>query len=563
VEVTGVLDGVMSRISFLVVLIACLLCFPWLDRSFSSRGEPREALVAQSMLMTGNWISPLAYDGAVPSKPPFCHWLMSIASIPGGQVTEVTCRLPSAIAFVIFMYMFFMFVARRTSTERATVASLILLTSFEWLKSASSCRVDTILATSMAGALMALYRWEERERRGFPLIAALLIAVATLTKGPVGVVLPLGIWALYSLSRDSVTARGFFRICRDGLMIALPVVCVASLWYIAGYYERGDEFLAKIRYENLERFTSTMEDEPHKHSALYLLGMLILGLLPWSLMWIVALAFRWRECLAYIRSPRRAWLEAGELQRFSLVAVSAIVLFFCIPSSKRSVYLLPAYPFIALVAAASVQRWSGSTERMLRILTKSAKGLCVIPVLIAVTLWVYPSIFGLPDMRASIWAALTCLKLLIVGVALVILSWPLRAPAQAVMRTSVGAFAMSLSALVVSINLFILDGVMYHISPKRWVSSAEFVQSVEPTRRERFYSFGSEMYATSFYLEKPFTRAVDAVGPHSLVVLEARNLAKLQTKLGVETRELSRFVPGIDNRKNDLVVVEIGSLGQQ
>ncbi len=553
----------MPRVSLLVVLAACMLCVPWLDRPFSSRGEPREALVAQAMLTTGNWISPPAYDGAVPSKPPFCHWLMSIASLPGGKVTEATCRLPSAIAFVVFMYGFFVFVARRTSTERATIASLILLTSFEWLKSASSCRVDTILATSMAGALMALYGWEERGRRGFPFMAALLIAIAALTKGPIGVVLPLGIWGLFRFCQDRKTWGTFCSLCRDGAMIAVPVVCIVSLWYIAGYYERGEEFIAKIRYENLDRFTSTMEDEPHKHSVFYLFGMLFLGFLPWSLSWVVAAASQWRICWNYVRSPRQAWLEACGLHRFALIAASVIVFFFCIPSSKRSVYLLPAYPFIALLAAEFIHRWLGSADRVIRELTRCITALCVAVCLLAVVLWQLPGAFGLPDLRSSMVAALGGWKLLPVGVALLLMWGPLRGAVRFVASSSVGRLSLSVLALVVSANLFVVESVMYHISPERWVSTPEFERAVEPSTRHSFYSFGSEMYATSFYLEKPFSRAAKHLVPHSLVVLEARHVGKLQAEFGVGTRELSRFAPGIDNRKNELVVLEILTPGQQ
>lgn len=553
----------MPRVSLLVVLAACMLCVPWLDRPFSSRGEPREALVAQAMLTTGNWISPPAYDGAVPSKPPFCHWLMSIASLPLGKVTEATCRLPSAIAFVVFMYGFFVFVARRTSAERATIASLILLTSFEWLKSASSCRVDTILATSMAGALMALYGWEERGRRGFPFVAVLLIAIAALTKGPIGVVLPLGIWGLFRLCQNRTTWGTFCGLCRDGVMIAAPVVCVVSLWYVAGYYERGEEFIAKIRYENLDRFFSTMDDEPHEHTVFYLFGMLLVGFLPWSLLWVVAAASRWRIWWNYIRSPRQVWLEAGELQRFALMAASVIVLFFCIPSSKRSVYLLPAYPFIALIAAEGVSSWLRRLEWMAHGVVVCAKLLCVVSFLFFGVLFLYPGGFGLPHMRDSIVAALSWWKILLLMAAGVIMWWPLRAEVRATVQTAVGRVALWVLALVVSLNVFVFDGVMYHISPERWVSSYGFAWSVKPSERERFLSFGSEMYATSFYLEKPFSRALERPLPHSLIVLQARHIEKLQAKFGVATKELSRFVPGINNRKNELVVVEVLPPSQQ
>jgi hypothetical protein len=412
----------------------------------------------------------------------------------------------------------------------------------------------------MAGALLALYRWEEQGRRGFPFCAALLISISALTKGPVGVVLPLGIWALFGMiAREPFTLARFARICRDGLMVALPVVFVVSLWYVAGYLERGDEFVAKIRYENFERFTSTMEDEPHKHSVFYLFGMLAVGFLPWSFFWIVAGVAGWRDCWKFMRSPRQVWLSIGEFQRFSLLAASVIVLFFCIPSSKRSVYLLPAYPFIALIAAEGVSRWLRRLESMAHGVIVCAKWLCVVSFLLCGVLLLYPGGFGLPHMRDSIVAAVSWWKILPLIAAVVIMWWPLRAEVRATVQTTVGRVALWVLALVVSVNIFVFEGVMYHISPKRWVSSYGFAWSVKPSERERFFSFGSEMYATSFYLQKPFFRATGALLPGALVVLEARHVEKLRSTLAVQTRELSRFTPGLEDKRNELAVVEVTS----
>ncbi|MFQ9021275.1 MAG: hypothetical protein ACLR6J_07675 [Parabacteroides merdae] len=48
---------------------------------------------------------------------------------------------------------------------------------------------------------------------------------------------------------------------------------------------------------------------------------------------------------------------------FSLVALVCIIFFYSIPSSKRSVYLMPAYPFIAIFLAQYALRHYGNTGR--------------------------------------------------------------------------------------------------------------------------------------------------------------------------------------------------------
>ena len=271
------------RSLFVVLILASLLCIPWLERPFHTRGEPREALVAQAMLVTHNWISPPAYDGTVPSKPPFSHWLTALLSLPGGEVTEASARLPSALAFLFFVAGFFVFVAHRTSLQTAIGSAIVLIGSSEWFRAVSTCRVDMLLAVSTAGALCALYAWWEKGYRGVPVLAVILTTCATLTKGPVGFVLPVGIFSLFAWLKKEFRVAELIPIAVRAAALVVPVVACASIWYLLGYAERGDAFIDKILYENFARFTSSMADEPHKHSAFYLLGMLLLGLLPWTL----------------------------------------------------------------------------------------------------------------------------------------------------------------------------------------------------------------------------------------------------------------------------------------
>ena len=65
---------------------------------FNTKGEPREAVVALSMLEKGNWILPVNNGVDMAYKPPLFHWCIALASTVIGQVTEYTSRMPSALA---------------------------------------------------------------------------------------------------------------------------------------------------------------------------------------------------------------------------------------------------------------------------------------------------------------------------------------------------------------------------------------------------------------------------------------------------------------------------------
>ena len=91
-----------SNKAFWLLLVICVVTIlPFLGLSeYHTKGEPREAIVSYSMLDSGNWILPRNNGGEMAYKPPFFHWSIAAVSavVNGGQVTEMTSRLPSAIA---------------------------------------------------------------------------------------------------------------------------------------------------------------------------------------------------------------------------------------------------------------------------------------------------------------------------------------------------------------------------------------------------------------------------------------------------------------------------------
>jgi 4-amino-4-deoxy-L-arabinose transferase-like glycosyltransferase len=318
------------RGALFVVLVALFTTVPWLSTSdFYSRGEPREALVAQSMLTTGDFILPAGYGDAIPSKPPFDHWLISLFSLITGDVTEFTARLPSALGSVLFALCFYLFLHRRIGAGQAVLSSFFTLTSFEWVRSASSCRVDMVHAASLAGALLSLLAWHERALRGVSISAILLLIASFLSKGPVGLVLPLSCFAAFLLIERQRPTTVIVKCGITAILVLLP----GLLWYLLAWAQGGDRFFDKVYYENVARFTGTMHDKPHNHSVLYLFGVSFLGLLPWSFLALPALLMR----LRHARRPAfRTWTE---IERLSLVAACGIFLFYSM-SSRRTHFSL-------------------------------------------------------------------------------------------------------------------------------------------------------------------------------------------------------------------------------
>jgi hypothetical protein len=120
---------------------------------------------------------------------------------------------------------------------------------------------------------------------------------------------------------------------------------------VLAYQQGGDEFLRLVIEENFGRMTGTMSYESHVNPVYYNFITVILGFLPYTLLVVLSLIPFARINALKFTSPSGWWnsIKAmAPVRKFALVATVVIFVFYCIPASKRSVYLLPIYPFVAM-----------------------------------------------------------------------------------------------------------------------------------------------------------------------------------------------------------------------
>ena len=331
----------------IVCVIAVMLTVPFLGLTdFYSKGEPREAVVAYTMVEHGNWILPINNGGDIPYKPPFFHWCIALFSLLQGHVSEFTSRLPSALALVAMSVGGFMFFAKRKNANMALLATLLSLTAFEVHRAGINCRVDMVNTAFMVGALFLMYRWWERGKHSMPWLAILCMSGATLTKGPVGMLLPCAVMGVFMLTQRESLWSAVWRLGLTALLSLVLPLC----WYYAAYLQGGDEFLRLVKEENIDRLLGKMAYESHENPFWYNFLTLITGWLPYTLLFVFSLfVLPWKRFSksGFMQSVRRA----EPMQVFVWLAFGLILFFYCIPKSKRSVYLLPCYPFMAWLMA--------------------------------------------------------------------------------------------------------------------------------------------------------------------------------------------------------------------
>lgn len=336
---SGVAVGRIVACCVVLVLALAVYAVPAVDTPFYTKGEAREALVVQTLYAGESLVLPLRNGDEIPSKPPMFHWLGAAAAVVAGGVDETIVRVPSVVSAALALAAFAWLLARLYGPRAGLVAAGMLATMMVWIVSATSARVDMVFSASITIALLSFFSAYADGRRSMPQAFYAFSAIAVLTKGPAGLVLPVAVVAAFLLFERDFSYFGKLR-----LRFALPWVALAVAWYVGAYLEGGDAFLEKLLFEeNLYRVTNAESAGMGHTKAFYAhLPLLLAGIAPWSI--VVPAAF-----LAYWQ--RRSETRQGDPLRFFLVWFAVVFVLFSLAGSKRAVYLLPAYPAVAALLA--------------------------------------------------------------------------------------------------------------------------------------------------------------------------------------------------------------------
>ncbi|MBD5369312.1 MAG: dolichyl-phosphate-mannose--protein mannosyltransferase [Bacteroides sp.] len=360
----------MKRYITFLLFAAILFTFlPWLgDTLFNTKGEPREAIVALSMIKSGDYILPTSCGGDIPYKPPFLAWLIVLCSWLTGGVNEISARMPSALATIFMAWGFYLFLSRRLADKGnarliAVISTAVTVTAFEVYRAATACRVDMVLTACIVGAILLFNRRREIDGRpSVSLFGLILMACAVMTKGPVGMILPCLILGIYFLLRGDNFWRAFGMLAFSGLLSLAGY----AVWLYLAFMQGGQQFADLVWEENIGRMTGTMTYESHVNPVYYNFITVIAGMLPYTLAALMGLAVvRWRRI-----SIAGVWSGIRSMQPVSLLSLTAIVVtlvFYSIPASKRSVYLLPLYPFLSYFTALMLLEIASRSRRIISI----------------------------------------------------------------------------------------------------------------------------------------------------------------------------------------------------
>jgi 4-amino-4-deoxy-L-arabinose transferase-like glycosyltransferase len=205
---------------------------------------------------------------------------------------------------------------------------------------------DMPLTAMFTMAMLAWYAWYSTDKRLWLLLFYFFLALATLAKGPVAVLLTGLILAVFAaLRRD---ARLILRtLWPFGVLLYLAV---ALPWFVAVQRANPDFFRVFILEHNVARFATDLYR--HKEPFWYYLPVALLGLLPWTVFTTAAVVDAIRDWRYSVEEP------AGreDLRTFLTLWLLLPILFFSLSQSKLPGYILPAIPAGAILLADFILR---------------------------------------------------------------------------------------------------------------------------------------------------------------------------------------------------------------
>jgi len=214
-------------------------------------------------------------------KPILIYWLQAISvSIFG--LNEFALRLPSALAATGWALGIYHFAKKIYNEEVGILSAIFMVSALQISLIAKAAIADALLNMFIAFSMFSLFIYIQKRNKKYLYLAFAFVGFGFLTKGPVAILIPLATFFIYQLIRKDF--KFFFKTIFDIKGILLFSI-IALPWYVLEYKAQGMKFIDGFFLKhNLKRFDTSFEK--HGGSLIYYIPVVLIGLLPWTSLFI-------------------------------------------------------------------------------------------------------------------------------------------------------------------------------------------------------------------------------------------------------------------------------------
>lgn len=343
---------------FVLFLVLGVLIFVGLgNRPYAVPSEARYIEIPRQILVTNDWITPRLNGIKYFEKPPLFYWIQA-AHMHWFGLGEFSGRFWTALMTIAISLV--SYVATRSLYGRleGLFCALILGTCVLGFASSRIVLLDVpvslFLVSSLFAFLLAVRMPTGRKRDWLLFTMYGCAALATLTKGLIGILIPamvIGSWiALTSQWKLLLNVRLI-----PGLLLFLAIVVP---WHILAGEKTPEFYEFYFIHEHFERFLT--KQHGRYHPGWFFIPVLLVGLLPWTSFLIQS--FRTNYQLV--------WKQRKEdtTHLFLLLWIILPFTFFSLSDSKLIPYILPIFPAVAVgIARFLANIWRNGSTRPYRV----------------------------------------------------------------------------------------------------------------------------------------------------------------------------------------------------
>ena len=337
---SGCLKSMPRAATSLFLLAALLFFFALGNHQLQGSTEARVAGIAMEMHLDDDWVTPRLFGEPFLEKPPLSLWLDAGAMRVFG-VSPWAVRLASAVAGLLSVMLLYGML-RRFGRPKAVAwtAGILLATMASYWSNVRGVGEDALLALGVTTALLAFFQAQRAPNAANSLLFIVGIAIATLSKGMLGLAMPGVVIFAYLLADNLIDKRlkvGAW--LRPGLLTVVGLIPLL-IWLAVLYQRGGSHAVAEVLLTNsVGRFSGSFVEAGHYEPFYYYLAKLPEAFLPWNILVYLGL---WHF---------RKELKANRYLLFFSLWIVAQFIMLTLASSKRTVYLMSMTPAAAVIAA--------------------------------------------------------------------------------------------------------------------------------------------------------------------------------------------------------------------
>ncbi len=332
--------------------------------------ETRYVGIAREMFNSKDFLSLYLNGDYFFEKPPLYFWGECLSFALWGVVNEFTARFPVAFYGMLTCFLLYFTGKKIVSRNFGIISSLILATSMEFVILAKFAILDIVLATCCAFSIISgfmTYFCKEEYKKYFWWLFYIFSGLAVMAKGIPGFVVPFG-----TMFFISIISKRFKEIFKPQYFLVgfLLFFVITVPWHAIMLKMHDPRFFDEyIVTHHLQRFVNS-ETVGRDQPFIFMFLTFLWGILPWTFSAIAASFCKIKEKITQIvfkkdiagnffekiakLNPFKNFdfnnlSNPQKLQLFSWVAFLFIMLFFSVSSTKLVTYILPVYPFSAIL----------------------------------------------------------------------------------------------------------------------------------------------------------------------------------------------------------------------